>query len=102
MQFRSIVIAAVSSLALAACGGSGTSGSRDFVRAVGSSTVYPFATAVAEGAAKSSGIKSPVIESTGTGAGMNLFCKGVGASHPDIENASRRRPPRPGDRRPGA
>jgi phosphate transport system substrate-binding protein len=82
-------VVAVSSLALAACGG-GASQSRDFVRAVGSSTVYPFATAVAEATAKSAGVKSPVVESTGTGAGMKLFCAGVGATHPDIENASRR------------
>jgi hypothetical protein len=58
-------------------------------RAVGSSTVYPFATAIAEAAAKSGG-KSPVIESTGTGAGMKLFCAGVGGAHPDMQNASRR------------
>jgi phosphate transport system substrate-binding protein len=82
----------VSALALSACGGSGGSsaGSRDFIRAVGSSTVYPFATAVAESYAKTSGAKSPVIESTGTGAGMKLFCAGLGANHPDIEDASRR------------
>jgi phosphate transport system substrate-binding protein len=87
----SFSIAAVSVMALAACGGGGGSsqGSRDFVRAVGSSTVYPFATAVAEQVGKAGG-KSPVIESTGTGAGMKLFCAGVGAAHPDIENASRR------------
>jgi phosphate transport system substrate-binding protein len=88
---KTCAILAVSSLALASCGGSGSSGgARDYVRGVGSSTVYPFATAVAEAAAKSAGIKSPVIESTGTGAGMKLFCAGVGAAHPDIENASRR------------
>ncbi|WP_232496094.1 substrate-binding domain-containing protein [Novosphingobium kaempferiae] len=89
---KTIIIAAASALALSACGGSGGSsaGSRDFVRGVGSSTVYPFATAVAESYAKVSGSKSPVIESTGTGAGMKLFCAGVGAQHPDIENASRR------------
>lgn len=87
---KTIIIAAASALALSACGGSGSSsGSRDFVRAVGSSTVYPFATAVAEQFAKD-GHKSPVIESTGTGAGMKLFCAGVGAQHPDIEDASRR------------
>lgn len=88
---KTFLIVAASSLALAGCGGSGGSaaGSRDFVRAVGSSTVYPFATAVAEEFAKAGG-KSPVIESTGTGAGMKLFCAGVGAQHPDIENASRR------------
>ena len=85
------VIAVMSALALSACGGpgGGSEGARDFVRVVGSSTVYPFATAVAEHAAKS-GIKSPIIESTGTGAGMKLFCGGVGASFPDIEDASRR------------
>ena len=89
--FKPLCLAAISSLALTACGGSGdsASGARDFVRVVGSSTVYPFATAVAEAAAKSGG-KSPVIESTGTGAGMKLFCAGVGAAHPDAENASRR------------
>nr|WP_185678438.1 substrate-binding domain-containing protein [Novosphingobium piscinae]MBC2668541.1 substrate-binding domain-containing protein [Novosphingobium piscinae] len=75
---------------LAACGGS-QGGTRDQIRAVGSSTVYPFAKAVADSLAKSDpAIKSPIIESTGTGAGMKLFCKGVGAEHPDVENASRR------------
>ena len=71
-------------------GSSGGTGARDQIRAVGSSTVYPFATAVAERFADNSGMKSPIIESTGTGAGMKLFCAGVGAQHPDIENASRR------------
>jgi phosphate transport system substrate-binding protein len=75
---------------LAACGGAQSS-SRDQIRAVGSSTVYPFAKAVADSLAKSNAaIKSPIIESTGTGAGMKLFCAGVGVSFPDIENASRR------------
>jgi phosphate transport system substrate-binding protein len=75
---------------LSACGGS-QGGSRDQIRAVGSSTVYPFAKVVADQLAKSNpDIKSPIIESTGTGAGMKLFCAGVGAQYPDIENASRR------------
>jgi phosphate transport system substrate-binding protein len=75
---------------VAACGGAQNS-SRDQVRAVGSSTVYPFAKVVADSLAKSNTeFKSPIIESTGTGAGMKLFCAGVGAQHPDIENASRR------------
>ncbi len=90
--FKHTALVAVSALALSACGSSsdgGSGGARDFVRAVGSSTVYPFATAVAEKVA-GQGLKSPVIESTGTGAGMKLFCSGVGASFPDIENASRR------------
>lgn len=93
-NLKTIAFAAVSALALSACGGSGggegAGGARDFVRAVGSSTVYPFATAVAEKVADAAGLKSPVVESTGTGAGMKLFCAGVGAAHPDIENASRR------------
>ena len=87
---RAILLASCA-LALSACGSSGDStGSRDTVRAVGSSSVYPFATAVAEAVAKSAGIKAPIVESTGTGAGMKLFCAGVGTSHPDITNASRR------------
>jgi phosphate transport system substrate-binding protein len=89
-KFTTIALTGISALALSACGGSGGgSGARDFIRAVGSSTVYPFATAVAEKVADGGG-KSPVIESTGTGGGMKLFCAGVGAAHPDIENASRR------------
>jgi len=91
MQVIKALFVAGSALALAACGSGGGSGAapRDFIRAVGSSTVYPFATAVAEAYAKT-GAKSPVIEATGTGAGMKLFCAGVGAQHPDIETASRR------------
>jgi phosphate transport system substrate-binding protein len=84
-------LVAVSSLALAGCGGGASGGaSRDFVRVVGSSTLFPFATAVAEATAKITGGKAPVVESTGTGAGMKLFCAGVGTAHPDVENASRR------------
>ncbi|GGC32912.1 phosphate ABC transporter substrate-binding protein [Novosphingobium marinum] len=91
-SFKSLGVAALLSASLAACGGSGggsSEGPRDFVRAVGSSTVYPFATAVAEQVGKQGG-KSPVIESTGTGGGMKLFCAGIGSAHPDVENASRR------------
>ncbi|MBX9926730.1 MAG: PstS family phosphate ABC transporter substrate-binding protein [Hyphomicrobiaceae bacterium] len=62
---------------------------RDQIRVVGSSTVYPFTTAVAEQFGKSGGGKTPVVESTGTGGGMKLFCAGVGVTHPDITNASR-------------
>ena len=63
--------------------------SRDQIKIVGSSTVYPYATVVAEKFGKSRKFKTPVIESTGTGGGMKLFCAGVGANHPDITNASR-------------
>ncbi len=80
-------------LALAACGG-GSSATRDSIRAVGSSTVYPFAKAVAEGLTRSNpDFKSPMIESTGTGGGMKLFCAGLGAETPDIADASRRMKP---------
>ena len=63
---------------------------RDYIQIVGSSTVYPFATVVAERYGKTSGFKTPIIESTGSGGGMKLFCSGVGEQHPDITNASRR------------
>jgi phosphate transport system substrate-binding protein len=62
---------------------------RDQIRIVGSSTVYPFTTAVAEQFGKAGGGKTPVVESTGTGGGMKLFCAGVGEAHPDLTNASR-------------
>lgn len=62
---------------------------RDYVSIVGSSTVYPFATVVAEQFGKTGGAKTPKIESTGTGGGFKLFCGGVGVDFPDITNASR-------------
>jgi phosphate transport system substrate-binding protein len=62
---------------------------RDQISIVGSSTVYPFATIVAEKFGQSGSFKTPVIESTGTGGGMKLFCKGIGVEHPDVTNASR-------------
>jgi len=62
---------------------------RDQIRIVGSSTVYPFTTAVAEQFGKSTGMKTPVVESTGTGGGMKLFCAGAGDDTPDFTNASR-------------
>ena len=69
----------------------GSSGNaRDQIKIVGSSTVYPFATVVAERFGKTSGFKTPVIESTGSGGGLKLFCAGIGTEHPDITNASRR------------
>ena len=64
---------------------------RTQMRAVGSSTVYPFAKAVAERVARANPrLGTPIIESTGTGAGMKLFCAGVGERFPDVANASRR------------
>jgi phosphate transport system substrate-binding protein len=63
---------------------------RDQIRIVGSSTVFPFSTAVAEQFGKTTKFKTPVVESTGSGGGLKLFCAGVGVGHPDITNASRR------------
>ncbi|QGP78886.1 phosphate ABC transporter substrate-binding protein [Sphingobium sp. CAP-1] len=93
-KFALLAATTASVFSLAACGdqtGGAAGATRDQIRAVGSSTVYPFATAVAELYVQgNAGMKSPIIESTGTGGGMKLFCAGVGAQHPDIENASRR------------
>jgi phosphate transport system substrate-binding protein len=66
------------------------SAGRDTINVVGSSTVYPFSTVVAERFGKSTSFKTPKIESTGTGGGMKLFCAGVGIDTPDMSNASRR------------
>ena len=63
---------------------------RDNISIVGSSTVYPFSTTVAEQFGKTTQFKTPKVESTGTGGGMKLFCKGVGVNTPDMTNASRR------------
>lgn len=68
----------------------GAASARDQIRIVGSSTVFPFSTAVAETFGKTSSFKTPVVESTGSGGGLKLFCSGVGVDHPDIANASRR------------
>jgi phosphate transport system substrate-binding protein len=63
---------------------------RDYISIVGSSTVYPFATTVAEHFGRSTSFKTPKIESTGSGGGLKLFCAGIGVDDPDITNASRR------------
>ncbi|MBF0142015.1 MAG: PstS family phosphate ABC transporter substrate-binding protein [Magnetococcales bacterium] len=63
---------------------------RDQIRIVGSSTVYPFSTVVAENFGRGGKFKTPVVESTGTGGGLKLFCGGLGEGHPDMANASRR------------
>ena len=60
------------------------------IRIVGSSTVFPFSAAVAEQFGRTTEFKTPVVESTGSGGGLKLFCSGVGLGHPDITNASRR------------
>jgi len=87
-------LALIAAFVLAGCedqaSGAGA-GSRDRIRVVGSSTVFPFTTLAAEQFVdRNVSMKAPVIESTGTGAGINLFCAGIGAAHPDIADASRR------------
>lgn len=62
---------------------------RDYIEIVGSSTVYPFSTVVAENFSKSTDFKAPKVESTGSGGGFKMFCSGVGENTPDITNASR-------------
>ena len=74
---------------LAACGSGSQSGAADQIKIVGSSTVYPFSKAVAEEFMRANPGLSVIVESTGTGAGMKLFCSGVGGQFPDVENASR-------------
>jgi phosphate transport system substrate-binding protein len=62
---------------------------RDYIYVVGSSTVYPFSTVVAERFGRSTEFKTPKVESTGSGGGLKLFCDGVGVDYPDVTNASR-------------
>ncbi|GKW49966.1 substrate-binding domain-containing protein [Halomonas sp. NCCP-2165] len=82
--FKTTVIAA------AVMGVAGVAQARDQIRIVGSSTVYPFASYVTEEFGAVTSYPTPVIESTGSGGGIRLFCNGVGEGTPDITNASRR------------
>jgi phosphate transport system substrate-binding protein len=83
---QSVFLSAVCAVALTA----GSAAARDQIQIVGSSTVFPFSTAVAEAFGKATEFPTPVVESTGSGGGLKLFCAGVGTEHPDITNASRR------------
>lgn len=85
---KSVSVAAAAGLLLA--GVAQAQSARDYISIVGSSTVYPFTTTVAERFGRQSRFKTPKVESTGTGGGIKLFCNGVGVQHPDIANASRR------------
>jgi len=76
-------------ISVIAFGTAGSASARDYINIVGSSTVYPFATVVAENFGKTTRYKTPKIESTGSGGGLKLFCAGVGVKHPDITNSSR-------------
>ncbi|OHC74856.1 MAG: phosphate ABC transporter substrate-binding protein [Rhodospirillales bacterium RIFCSPLOWO2_12_FULL_58_28] len=82
---KPLVLAALATVAFG-----GVAEARDQIRIVGSSTVFPFSTVVAEQFGKTSSFKTPIIESTGSGGGLKLFCAGVGDGHPDIANSSRR------------
>ena len=89
MSKQSSIISAVLAIGTIAMSQSAVA-ARDYIAVVGSSTVYPFATTVAEHFGLSSKFKTPKIESTGSGGGFKLFCAGVGVNSPDITNASRR------------
>lgn len=88
MQKLGLTLAAAS-LFIAAATASQAADGRDYISIVGSSTVYPFSTSVAEQFGKTTKFKTPKIESTGTGGGFKLFCAGAGVDSPDITNASR-------------
>ena len=77
-------------VALAFAGQAAAQDMRDTIRIVGSSTVFPFSAAVAEQFGRISDFPTPVVESTGSGGGLKLFCAGIGMEHPDVTNASRR------------
>ncbi len=87
MFTKTLTITAVATATLAAAP---AFADRDQLKIVGSSTVFPFSTTVAERFGKSTDFKTPIVESTGSGGGLKLFCAGVGEEHPDITNASRR------------
>jgi phosphate transport system substrate-binding protein len=84
-QALAIAMTAVTGLTMATA-----ASARDTISIVGSSTVYPFATVVAERFGTKTDFNTPKLESTGSGGGMKLFCQGIGTQHPDITNASRR------------
>jgi phosphate transport system substrate-binding protein len=85
MSKTSFVAASLAAMVMA-----GAADARDQIRIVGSSTVFPFSSAVAERFGKTTSFKTPIVESTGSGGGLKLFCTGLGKGHPDITNASRR------------
>ena len=85
MSLRTLSVSALALVAVSAT----VAAARDEIRIVGSSTVFPYTQAVAEQFANNTGAPSPIVESTGTGGGMKIFCGGVGEQHPDITGASR-------------
>ena len=89
MKMKKMLVALPLVALVAACGGSGGDGAASRLKVVGSSTVYPFTTAVAEEFQRANPGSSVIVESTGTGAGIKLFCGGIGEQFPDMVNASR-------------
>jgi phosphate transport system substrate-binding protein len=90
MRRATVTVAGMAGLAASIFALAGPAAARDQIRIVGSSTVYPFSTAVAEQFGNKYKFPTPVVESTGSGGGIKLFCAGVGEGHPDITNSSRR------------
>lgn len=88
-KFKTVLVQPILAMLIGVATVSGAQ-ARDQIEIVGSSTVFPFATAVAEQFGRTSKFKTPVVESTGSGGGLKLFCAGIGLEHPDITNASRR------------
>ena len=84
-----LVLLASAVIATGFSGAAQAQAGRDYIFIVGSSTVYPFATVVAERFGRGTEFKTPKVESTGSGGGLKLFCDGVGVDHPDITNSSR-------------
>jgi phosphate transport system substrate-binding protein len=87
---RNILVSSFVAGALCISGAALAQSARDSITIVGSSTVYPFTTTVAEQFGRAGKFKTPKVESTGTGGGIKLFCNGVGPQYPDVANASRR------------
>ncbi|MGB5624793.1 MAG: substrate-binding domain-containing protein [Woeseiaceae bacterium] len=86
---KPISLSLIAVLGLSISAGALAQSGRDYVYIVGSSTVYPFATVVAERFGRGSEFKTPKVESTGSGGGIKLFCDGVGVDYPDVANSSR-------------
>jgi phosphate transport system substrate-binding protein len=87
---RKFIIGSLTTVILGVSTFANAQSARDSINIVGSSTVYPFTTTVAEQFGRGGKYKTPKVESTGTGGGLKLFCNGVGPQFPDIANASRR------------
>ncbi len=89
MSKKTLMAGALTAVLSLGGGAQAAQGGRDYISIVGSSTVYPFSTVVAEQFGKGGKFKTPKVESTGTGGGIKLFCGGVGVQYPDVANASR-------------